>query len=86
MACELAATAVEADRTFKWVPYSVQVQMKEDDEAKCMTATVTRTRETRGVQFNRPATRAATGCYGVSVSRMEKKNEDDESSCLYDSD
>ena len=86
MACELAATAVEADRTFKWVPYSVQVQMVEDDEAKCMTATVTRTRETRGVLFNRPATRAAAGCYGVSVSKMEKKNEDDGNSYLYDSD
>ena len=88
MACELAASAVETNRTFKWAPYSVQVQMKEDNEAKCMTATVTRTRDTRGVHvmLPRPATRAAAGCYSVSVSKMEEKNEEDESSYLYDSD
>ena len=86
MACELAASAVETDRTFKCVPYSVQVQMREEEEAKCMTARVTRTRETRGIPFTRPATRAAAGCYSVSVNKLKEKNEDDESSYLYDSD
>ena len=86
MACELAASAVEPERTFKWVSYSVQVQMTR--KANCMPATVTRTRDTRGVNvmLPRPATRAAAGCYGVSVSKMEKKNEDDGNSYLYDSD
>ena len=83
MACELAASAVETDRTFKCIPYSVQVQMREDEEAKCMTVTVTRT---RGIPVIRPATRAAAGCYNVSVNKLKEKNEDDESSYLYDSD
>ena len=88
MACELAASSVEPDRTFKWVPYSVQVQMREDEEAKCMTATVTRTCDTRGIPVirPRPATGAAAGCYNVNVSRLNENNEDDESSYLYNSD
>ena len=88
MACELAASAVEPERTFKWVPYSVQVQMKEHAEAKCMTATVTRTRDTRGIPVmrTRPATRAAAGCYNVNVSKLNEKKEDDGNAYLYDSD
>jgi len=85
MACELAASAVEPERTFKWVPYSVQVQMTR--KANCMTATVARTRDTRGVHvmLPRPATRAA-GCYNVNVTRLNEKKEDDENAYLYDSD
>ena len=85
MACELAASAVEPERTFKWVPYSVQVQMTR--KANCMTATVARTRDTRGVHvmLPRPATRAA-GCYNVNVRRLNEKKEDDENAYLYDSD
>ena len=53
-----------------------------------MTATVTRTRDTRGIPVirPRPATRAAAGCYNVNVSKLKEKIEDDESSYLYDSD
>ena len=89
MACELAASAVETERKFRWVTYGTQVQHDAQAEAKVMATRVDR-RMAMQVIMPRPATRAAAGLscnsYSAIVQKVKEKREEDACSYLYDSD
>ena len=89
MACELAASAVETERKFRWVPYRTQVQHDATTGAKVMATRADRSMAAQ-VITPRPATRAAAGLscnnYCTTVEKVKEKREEDACSYLYDSD
>ena len=80
MACALAKSAVETAQPFTWLPYETQTRQA---NSWSVLATETRNRDTRGVEVQRPSTRAeAAGgrfCYTINTKSMED-------ACLFDSD